>query len=306
MRTHLDLFSGIGGFALAAGWAGFTTVQFCEIDPFCQKVLKKHWPEVPIHDDIRTLTADVVGQPIDLLTGGFPCQPFSVAGKQLGAADDRHLWPEMARVIDECRPRWILGENTPGIIGMELDNCLADLESIGYEAWPVVIPACGVGAWHQRQRVWIVAHADTQRSTTGISGSFQRKERNTGIAHDRGHQITSPNAERGGRWESVRADTAQGPLSPAIRQEGAFRTGSGGEVSFDSDELGQLPPENEIRAGCNPAVDADWWSVESRVRGVPDGLSTGVDRRAARLKALGNAIVPQVAYQIMKEMEVAA
>ena len=124
---HLDLFSGIGGFALAAGWAGFETAMFCEIDPFARKVLAKHWPEVPIHDDIHTLTADVVGQPIDLITGGFPCQPFSVAGKRRGQEDDRHLWPQMARVIDDCRPRWVLGENTPGIISLALDDCLADL-----------------------------------------------------------------------------------------------------------------------------------------------------------------------------------
>src|SRR5690242_14537733 len=105
---HLDLFSGIGGFSLAAGWAGFTTVQFCEIDPFCQKVLAKNFPGVPIHDDIRTLAGESLG-PIDLITGGFPCQPFSVAGKRRGADDDRHLWPEMARLVGECRPRWVLG-----------------------------------------------------------------------------------------------------------------------------------------------------------------------------------------------------
>ena len=155
----LDLFSGIGGFSLGLRMAGgFETVQFCEIDPYCQKVLAKNFPGVPIHDDIRSF------QPApgsaDLICGGFPCQPFSVAGKQAGTADDRDLWPEMARCIARVRPRWVVAENVAGFVNMELDRSLSDLESIGYEVECYVIPACAVDAPHRRDRVWIVAHAD--------------------------------------------------------------------------------------------------------------------------------------------------
>lgn len=223
VKTHLDLCSGIGGFALAAQWAGYRTIGFCEIESFAQRVLRRHWPDVPIHDDIRTLTGDIVrgwlrratnrvpdaagewqpGEPgrtdagrslvgtgvgaggrtgrgeaasgvpvgggadpagtatsrLDLLTAGYPCQPFSVAGKRLGGADPRHLWPEVARLVAETRPARFLGENVTGHIKVGLDAVLSDLETLGYAARPVVIPACAVGALHRRERVWIVAHA---------------------------------------------------------------------------------------------------------------------------------------------------
>lgn len=152
----LDLFSGVGGFSLGLERAGMTTVAFCEIEPYCRAVLAKHWPGVPIHGDIRTFG----GIPCDVVTGGFPCQPFSVAGKQGGKGDDRYLWPEMLRVVEASRPAWVIGENVPGIIRMELDHVLLDLERIGYRAGVFVIPACAVGAPHRRNRVWIVAHAE--------------------------------------------------------------------------------------------------------------------------------------------------
>lgn len=163
MLRHLDLFSGIGGFALGLRMAsGFETVGFCEIDPFCQRVLRKHWPEVPIYGDIRELpTNEFMG--VDIITGGFPCQPFSVAGNQRGAEDDRHLWPEMFRVIKEVRPTWVLSENVFGFINMELDNTLSDLESEGYSCQTFIIPALAVDAKHRRDRVWIVAYAECTR-----------------------------------------------------------------------------------------------------------------------------------------------
>ena len=160
-RFHLDLFSGIGGFALAARWNGLTTRAFVEKDNYAQKVLRKNFAGIPIYDDICNFD----GKPYAgtwLLTGGFPCQPFSVAGKRRGAADDRALWPQMLRVIQQSRPAWLLGENVAGIVTMELDNCLSDLEAIGYAAWPLVIPACAVDARHRRDRVWIVAHAESR------------------------------------------------------------------------------------------------------------------------------------------------
>jgi DNA (cytosine-5)-methyltransferase 1 len=150
----LDLFSGIGGFSLGLERAGMTTVAFCEIDPYCRAVLKKHWPEVPCYEDVRTIPP--IGG-IDVICGGFPCQPWSHAGKQLGTADDRHLWPAMLEVIKRERPTFVVGENVVGIIGLALDAILADLEAIGYACRTFDIPAGAVGAPHIRRRVWIVA-----------------------------------------------------------------------------------------------------------------------------------------------------
>jgi DNA (cytosine-5)-methyltransferase 1 len=152
---------------LACEWAGIETVAFCEREPFCQKVLRKHWPHVPIYDDVCTLTkerleADGIGT-IDIIHGGFPCQPFSIAGEQLGENDDRHLWPEMFRIIAEIRPTWIVGENVAGFIRLALDNTLSDLESIGYTTRTFVLPACAVGADHRRDRTFIVAYASSKR-----------------------------------------------------------------------------------------------------------------------------------------------
>lgn len=166
MLTHLSLFSGIGGLDLAAEAAGFVTVGQCEWADYPTKVLEKHWPDVPRWRDIRTLTGENFYErtglrTVDVVSGGFPCQPFSVAGKQRGKEDDRFLWPEMCRVISEIRPTWVLGENVPGIINLALDEVLADLESIGYETQAFVVPACGVDAPHKRNRICIVAYSDS-------------------------------------------------------------------------------------------------------------------------------------------------
>jgi DNA (cytosine-5)-methyltransferase 1 len=160
----LDLFSGIGGFSLGLERAGMQTIAFCEIDPFCRKVLSKHWPEVPIHEDIRTLDGGQF-RGVDVVCGGFPCQPFSVAGKQRGKNDDRYLWPEMLRVIREVQPRFVIGENVAGIIRMELDTVLSDLEALGYACGAFVIPACAVDARHRRDRVWIICDRDRDRES---------------------------------------------------------------------------------------------------------------------------------------------
>ena len=162
--THLSLFSGIGGLDLAAEWAGIQTVGQCEWAEYPTKVLERHWPDVPRWKDIRTLTKESFYErtdrrTVDIISGGFPCQPFSVAGKQRGKEDDRYLWPEMVRVIKELRPTWVIGENVAGIVRMALPDILSELEACGYRTRVFLIPACAVGARHRRYRVAIVAHA---------------------------------------------------------------------------------------------------------------------------------------------------
>tara|TARA_Y100000310_G_scaffold302640_1_gene340236 strand:+ start:95 stop:802 length:708 start_codon:yes stop_codon:yes gene_type:complete len=173
------LFTGIGGIDLAAEWAGFETVLMVENNPYCQKVLRKHWPDVPLESDIYETYPKGTAT---LITGGFPCQPFSVAGKQRGKEDDRYLWPEMLRVLSEVRPTWIVAENVIGIKGMALVEVLTDLGSINYETDTYIIPACATGAWHRRDRVFIVAHNNSQRRGTPEELSPER--RNLGRARD--------------------------------------------------------------------------------------------------------------------------
>ena len=173
--THGSLFSGIGGFDLAAEWAGWENVFACEIDPFCQKVLKYHFPKSTLYENIRTTDFTIWRGRINVLSGGFPCQPFSTAGKRKGTEDDRYLWPEMLRAIREISPRWVVGENVLGIVnwngGMVFEQVCADMEAEGYEVQPYVLPACGIGAPHQRQRTWFVAH----RADAG-NESMQKRE----------------------------------------------------------------------------------------------------------------------------------
>ena len=231
---HLDLFSGIGGFALAAQWAGIETVAFCEIDNFACKVLNKNFPDVPVHRDIRELDGSLYAG-IDLITGGYPCQPFSEAGKRKGAADDRHLWPEMLRVIKQARPAFVIAENVAGHITLGLDKVLHDLEREGYAARPLVIPACAVDSPHRRDRVWIVAYAESQRCNNGDDSKNKRE-----------------------------ADRKKHPF-----------TDKSGDFNW---------------------LETRRWACEPSVPRVVNGIPNRVDRN----KALGNAIVPQVAYEILR------
>jgi DNA (cytosine-5)-methyltransferase 1 len=329
MPTHLDLFSGIGGFALAAREAGFRTVAFCETDPYCQRVLGKNfnasvayskrngshrtqadapeprsdwqnngvfvgsrvagiWPDIGDLDGV-----DFRG--VDLLTGGFPCQPFSCAGKRRGAADDRHLWPEMLRVIKEARPAWVLGENVPGIETMEfrrsatrvedhpalgsgdeevyiycesalvLDACVrTDLESLGYSFQPFSIPAVGVDAKHKRDRLWIVAHDSRIQSIRKKQWSKRQRAGSRGLHSD----ISYPSG------------VGCGSMVPSI----AGRSQSEGAAGKTSDS-------------CESAGPARWLP-EPDVGRVAHGIPFRVDR----LRGLGNAIVPQVAFEILREI----
>jgi len=193
----LDLFSGIGGFSLGLERAGMETVAFCEIEPFCQKILKKHWPDVPIYDDVRSLDYDGSA---DLICGGFPCQPFSSAGEQKGKEDDRDLWPSMFSIIKKHRPRWVIGENVVGIIGMELDNVLSDLGCAGYSTTSFIIPACSLDGKQRRDRVWILAHSNGTRMPTGVSGQVNRQEGNSGKPNNCGDKRYG--RERASVWAS--------------------------------------------------------------------------------------------------------
>lgn len=180
------LFSGIGGFELGLSRAGFEISWMVEIDEFCRKVLKKHapeyWPNARILEDVTKVGKEQLTA-VDLICGGFPCQPFSQAGKRKGKTDDRYLWPEMLRIIRELSPRWIIGENVAGFINMELENAFTDLEAEGYKVEAFVLPAYGVGAPHERKRIWIVAHRQDQYKKRSITkgnrcGESKNKIRN--------------------------------------------------------------------------------------------------------------------------------
>jgi len=191
--NHLGLFEGIGGFSLAARWMGWNTVAWCEIDPFCQTILKYHFPNAKGHSDIKTTDFSIHRGSIDILTGGFPCQPYSQAGKRLGSDDERHLWPEMLRAIREIQPQFVVGENVRGFInwndGMVFEQACTDLENEGYEVIALILPAIGIDAPHVRDRVWIVAKSKKERfQGSGGFGEISQSERaicsNEGISKD--------------------------------------------------------------------------------------------------------------------------
>jgi len=283
-RTHLDLFSGIGGFALAAASAGYTTIGFSEIEPYACKILKRHWPDVPNHGDIRNIR----GVRADLVTGGFPCQPYSLAGERRGASDDRALWPEMLRVIDDAKPEWVLGENVAGIITLELDRVLSDLEGIGYAAWPLVIPACALDARHRRDRVWIVAHSESNCRGRGLCETGTEQDWNQPA---NGGALLA-DADETGRREQRRAE-------PMASEHAAAECG-GEDVSHANgrqhESGGARPNQRTI-----PRADESGWCRWPAEPGV-GRVANGIPNRTHRLRGLGNAIVPQVASEILQTL----
>ena len=292
---HLDLFSGIGGFSLAASWiwgSQHELVSFCERDEFCQRVLKKHWPDVPCISDIHDVRGDNIGA-VDLLTGGFPCQPFSVAGKRRGSEDDRYLWPQMLRVIQEVQPRWVLGENVHGIVNLALDAVLADLEGEGYEVQAFLVPACGVNAPHRRNRVWIIAN--TQSAKRKLSRNT--RERRTGFANgscDDERDVSDSKHKGRDDWRDNDGYSNQNNGRTTSQDDG--RQGwVCANISSDSSVVSDAASE---QTGRQTAA----WSTESPFCGVADGIP----RRMDRLRSLGNAIVPQVAavfFDAMKHVD---
>ena len=248
----LDLFSGIGGMSLGLERACMRTVAFCEIDPFCRKVLAKHWPDVPIHEDIRELTADAVG-PVDIIAGGPPCQPSSRAGQQRGEADDRWLWGEALRLVEALRPRWCLFENPPGIYDVGLDRILATLESLGYAnvvqhgagapcIFPLEIGACAVDAPHIRQRVWIVAHASSSRP----------QERAGEPGHDECEREAA--VRGGGMVDGEGVGRREGRAEPELRS-GRAATAEPSRMG-DADALGRPQPKGVVGEFGRRAGDA--------------------------------------------------
>ncbi len=312
----LDLFSGIGGFSLGLQRAGMETVAFCEIDPFCRKVLHKHWPRAPIHDDIRTLQGTEFG-PIDVICGGFPCQPFSLAGKQKGKNDDRHLWPEMLRVIAQARPTWVIAENVTGIIGMVLDDVLTDLENEGYTSRTLNIPACGVDAPHRRERIWIIAHSNKGLRGQGSAEQPERQDVNRvceGSISDTNCELirnqsgrgpgserkSSPELGNNGQTQPL-ADPNCGKRKPGpkhsrreTRRNISQRDIKAGSLAnTDSKRESQsegIKQQSRRRTSNGSKQPRAEWPTEPGVGRVVNGLPGRVDR----IKGLGNAVVPQI------------
>ena len=255
-RTHIDLFSGIGGFALACRWAGIETIAFCEIEPYAQRVLRKNFPRTRIFEDVRQFPATEFREPF-LLTGGYPCQPFSQAGKRRGAEDDRHLWPSMFGIIRTSRPTWILAENVAGHVTLGLDEVLADLEGEDYAVQPIIVPACAVDAPHRRDRVWILGNA-TSKLGDECGEYRETSRRQISESRNASREIAFADSDNARRVKQWRSESIQSEL---------------------------------VAAECE-----NRWSAEPNVGRV----AHGIPRRVDRLRGLGNAIVPQVAYEIIK------
>lgn len=288
---HISLFSGIGGFDLAAEWAGWDNLASCEINPFGRRVLSHYWPEAYHHDDIKTLTGSIIEYEAQkrygpdwradgvILSGGFPCQPYSLAGKRLGKEDERHLWPEMLRVIQEVKPTWIVGENVFGLVnwsdGLVFNEVQTDLETQGYEVQAFILPACAADAPHRRDRVWVVAYRD---------GNGQQRSNGK-------HEV---NASEGGKY--AQRDTIEGAEygdTTYTEQHGRERANG---------------PTWSVR----PKQGAwyNWPTTEPLFRAGNDGVSAGLDGitfpkwRNESIKAAGNAIVPQIAFRIFETINI--
>ncbi len=304
----IDLFSGIGGFALGLEWAGgFETIRFCENDPFCIDVLKKRFPEVEITEDIHEFRAQRYAA--DVVVGGFPCQPFSHAGRRQPESDTRNLWPEMRRVINVVRPAWVVCENVTGLVTMGLDDVLADLESSGYSTQTFAIPARAVGAPHRRERIWIVAARvplpDAERDSLRLErerGGEQRRLPGSAIADDNGSagcvaDADSDRLKSVGESEHRRIGSAQ--RDELDRRSAGRRRDRQSEVAdADSAGLERRPVAGEGSREFAPwacsRADEDSRLARSGIRRV----SHGVSRRVDRLRALGNAVVPQIVEEI--------
>ena len=322
--NHGSLFSGIGGFDLAAEWMGWHNEFHCEWMPFPRKVLHHYWPNSKSYEDITKTDFTIHRGSIDILTGGFPCQPYSSAGKRLGKEDERHLWPHMLRVISEVKPTYVVGENVRGLTnwngGMVFEEVCVDLEAQGYEVQPILLPACAVGAPHRRDRVWFVAYSN---------GSMFRTEKYGSIRCENGENETERTQ---GIYDAVRSNGNSGIASNTeclrleyTEKEGnlgksesktccersqstkSIKTNGSNGIASNTDGSGlegwSKKTENKL------TINGNTWDIfptQSPICGGDDGLPTELDGitfskwRNESIKGYGNAIVPQVAYQIFK------
>lgn len=292
---HIGLFAGIGGFELAARWMGWNTIAWSEWEPFCQKVLSYHFPEAKGYGDIKQADFTQYKGQCDILTGGFPCQPYSVAGKRLGKEDERHLWPEMLRVIREVRPRWIVGENVRGLLswngGVVFEEVCTDLESEGYEVQAFIIPAAGVGAPHRRERVWIIANASDcrcggracEQCANGWSELFPRE--------CKGGEMGGEATRCSGEWIVANSKSIRRrKLQNTQYKTGAQKSNELSSVKYTISTWDGFPNESPLCCG-NDGLPSEL-----------DGITFPKWRKES-IKAYGNAIVPQVAYQLFQAIK---
>jgi DNA (cytosine-5)-methyltransferase 1 len=286
--THGSLFSGIGGFDLAAHWMGWDNIFHCEWNEFGQKVLKHHFPTSKSYNDITKTDFSIHRGKIDILTGGFPCQPYSSAGERLGKADERHLFPEMLRAIKEIKPRWIIGENVRGLVswegGLVFDEVCSDLEREGYEVQPILIPAAAKNAPHKRERVWFIAYSKLHEDRYTNNGGSKQKERDI--------------------WRAEKGNVPDSFYSDGIPSN----TDGLGSSRRHSQNFRKVRQEEQFEAQyCSKGWEG--FPASPCVRGGDDGLSHELDSITIpkwcreSIKAYGNAIVPHVAFEIFKTIE---
>ena len=347
---HGSLFSGIGGFDLAAEWMGWENVFHCEWNEFGQKVLKYYWPKAISYEDITKTDFTIHRGNIDILTGGFPCQPYSSAGKRLGKEDERHLWPEMLRAIREIKPRWVVGENVYGLInwsgGLVFHEVQADLEAEGYEVQPYLLPAVSVNAPHRRDRIWFVANRTIERLERPTGESVQGAV--NGLANSSNADVTNSNSNGQHISHSQHEiNASEGRVDAQRDSEQSNGDGDATDTEYKGLE-GQhrkrnrctkyrcdkglfIRSENQFNAADTNGIglrrQGDWigesgfigknskrsdWSnfpTVSPIRTGNDGIPDRLDSitfskwRNESIKAGGNAVVPQVVYQIFKTIE---
>ena len=304
---HGSLFSGIGGFDLAAEWMGWENVFHCDTNPFSRKLCKFYWPNAESYENIKTTDFTVWRGEIDVLSGGFPCQPFSTAGKRMGKEDERHLWPEMFRAITEIRPKYIVGENVRGLLswsdGLVLEEVYADLESQGYEVQTFLLPAVGINAPHKRDRVWIVA------KDTSSDGCILRESQQEGTEVRELRDFGTGGSDRLHIQEGDSTD------SEFVRLEHSNKAGNIPSKSFEASRK-KCQRTNDLKADdyvCSeqggPSETWNNFPIKSPLCSGDDGLPSELDGltfsrwRKESIMAYGNAIVPQIAYKIFHTIE---
>ena len=338
--THGSLFSGIGGFDLASEWMGWENLFHCEMNPFGQKVLNHYWPDAELFTDITKSDFTKYANRIDILTGGFPCQPYSHAGKRLGKEDERHLWPSMLRAIREIQPSWVVGENVSGLIswdgGLVFDEVQTDLEAEGYEVWPVVLPAASVGAPHRRDRIFFIAYSKSnnagrkqsnnikRQDIAEIGGRFQHESSSNGINRITPDAGLQRQAERQKQPMGIEQLCEKQPTpNPAYIGHEPSRGTWAGRAGFTDGDTQATPKANSGRQSgkeyrqeesgwiAEKSLPGNWqnFPTQSPICGRNDGIPNRLDGitfskwRNESIKAYGNAIVPQVAYQIFKAIK---